>query len=159
MSAERGHHLWAQRFDGPASQSDEARYILATDSGEVFVTGYGYGDGTGKDLVTIRDQVEASSPVGDLPVRAITARAWPNPFNPRVSIAFELPRTAPTLVVVFDTRGHRVATLLEEELGIGSHTTVWDGRHSDGRAAAAGTYLVRVQSGYLQSVQKVVLAK
>jgi hypothetical protein len=154
-----GSQLWAQRFDGPASQSDEARYILATDSGEVFVTGYGYGDGTGKDLVTIRYQVEASSPVGDLPVRAITARAWPNPFNPRVSLAFELPRTAPTSVVVFDTRGHRVATLLEEELGTGSHTTVWDGRHSDGRTAAAGTYLVRVQSGDLQSVQKVVLAK
>jgi hypothetical protein len=154
-----GSQLWVQRYDGPASQSDEAQAILATDNGDVYVTGYGYGEGTAKDLVTIRYQVQTSSPAVDLPLRTITARAWPNPFNPRVSIAFELPRAGHTAVAVFDTRGRRVATLVEEELGTGSHTTVWDGRHTDGRAAAAGTYLVRVQSGNLQSVQKVVLAK
>lgn len=154
-----GAELWAQRYDGPASQSDEARDIIFTAAGDVFVTGYGYGEGTNKDLITIRYQVETASPVGETPGAAIVTSAWPNPFNPKVNISFDLPRDGFASLVIYDLRGRTVATLKEENLTAGLHTAEWSGRDSAGRFVPGGTYLAVVQSGSMRSTQKIVLAK
>jgi hypothetical protein len=159
FDGQNGSELWVQRYNGPAGQSDEARDIICTDQGEVFVTGYAYSVETNKDLITIRYQVETASPATETPAAMIATKAWPNPFNPRVNLSFDLPRDGFASVEIFDARGRQVAVLQSGDLAAGNHTAVWDGRDSAGRSAAAGTYLVRVQSGDLRSVQKVVLAK
>lgn len=159
FDASDGSQLWVQRYDGPASQSDEAHAVLATPQGDIYVTGYGYGEGTGKDLITIRYQAETASPAGDTPAAAIAARAWPNPFNPRVTIAFELPRAGHTSLVVYDLRGREVARLRDGHLTAGPHRAVWDGRDRKGRVAPAGTYLAVVRSGELKTQRKLTLAK
>lgn len=154
-----GEQLWVQRYDGPASQSDEARDVLCTDSGDIVVTGYGYGEGTNKDLITIRYKVETTSPASDTPAAVIASRAWPNPFNPKVNISFDLPREGHATLVIYDLRGKAVAVLRDEVLGAGNHEASWNGRDGSGHVVAAGTYLAQVKSSGLQSVQKLVLAK
>ena len=62
-------------------------------------------------------------------------------------------------VEVFDVAGRRVRSLVEETLPRGWYRTTWDGRNADGRAVAAGTYLVRVQSGSFREVEKVVMVR
>jgi hypothetical protein len=159
FDAENGTQVWAERYDGPASQSDEARDILCTPAGDIYVTGYGYGEGTNKDLVTIHYKVETASPAGETPAAVMATRAWPNPFNPRINLSFELPRTAQTRIEIFDVRGKRVALLRNEVLSEGLHEVSWNGRNADGHPVSGGTYLVQVRSGELTNSRKIVLAK
>jgi hypothetical protein len=159
FDATDGTEVWAERFNGPASQSDEARDVLCTPNGDIYVTGYGYGVGTGKDLVTIHYKVEMASPALDTPAAVLATHAWPNPFNPRVTLSFELPRAGHTSLVIYDVRGQRVATLKDQVLAEGRHEVAWDGRADSGRLASGGTYLVQVKSNGLTSNRKIVLAK
>lgn len=154
-----GTQLWEMRFDGPTSQSDEPGNVIANDAGEIFLTGYGYGSGTNKDMFTVCYQVATLSAVNDTPAVASMSRAWPNPFNPRVNFSFDLPRGAHAHLAVFDLRGRLVTTLVDGVLAEGNHTTSWDGRDRSGRSAPAGVYLAIMTSGQTSSTQKIVLAK
>jgi len=49
-----GNELWVARYDGPGSSGDYARKLAVDISGDVYVTGYGSGDGTELDYVTIK---------------------------------------------------------------------------------------------------------
>lgn len=157
--ATTGDELWVHRWDGPVSGSDEARDLAVTDAGDIFVTGYGYGEDSGKDMITLRLDASGVSPVADLPQVATLMRAWPNPFNPRVNFDFELPRTANIRLTVFDLRGRQIAVLLDDRLESGTHRASWDGRGSDGRAVASGVYLAIIESELGRSSRKIVLEK
>ena len=155
-----GSELWVHRFDGPNSQSDESRDVVCNGRGDIFVTGYGYGVGTSKDFVTIRYQVDTTSAAPETPAASLLARAWPNPFNPRVNIAFEMPHEAHASLVIHDLRGRVVKVLADEIMGAGTHTLQWDGRDGTGQMVASGTYLATVRTGDGQRVnRKLLLSK
>lgn len=83
----------------------------------------------------------------------------PNPFNPRTTIAFELPRTAPVSIDLFDARGRRVRTLVDGERAAGEHRVIWDGADDEGRGVSSGVYFVRMLGGGKRFVQKAVLLR
>jgi len=57
-----GNQLWVARYDGPASDDDKALYLVPDNSGNVYVTGWGLGNGTGADYVTIKYDGVGSRP-------------------------------------------------------------------------------------------------
>jgi hypothetical protein len=59
-------------------------------------------------------------------------------------------------VGVYDLRGR---LLHEQELAAGSQQLVWDGRGPDGRRAASGTYLLRLEGSGRIVTRKVVLLR
>lgn len=96
----------------------------------------------------------------DLPAPfGLGLRAWPNPFNPQLTLSFELPAEAAVRLAVYDVAGRLVRTLHDGPLPAGPQRFVWDGRDDGGRAAASGTYLVRASDGAALTVRKVVLAR
>jgi hypothetical protein len=134
--------------------------MAVTQTGDIFVTGYGYDEATQKDMITLRlDDSGGLSDVAEVPTAAIGLEAWPNPFNPRVNLAFDLPRAADVRLAVFDLRGRQVAVLLDESLAPGPHLAHWDGRLPDGQVAASGVYLAIVDDGLVRSSRKIILAK
>ena len=73
---------------------------------------------------------------------------WPNPFNANATIAFDVARTAPVHLVVYDVLGRRVRALFSgETLTAGHYRTSWNGRDDAGRPAASGVYLYRLTAG------------
>jgi len=154
-----GQQQWAERYDGPASQSDEARDLAVSADGHLYVTGYGYGIDTNKDMITLHYELEDTSPVGDIPVAAGLTRTWPNPFNPRVNFAFDLPAAGAARLEIFDLRGLRVASLVDGHLSSGRHQASWDGRDLQGQPAATGVYLAILRSADIVDTRKIVLAK
>jgi len=72
------------------------------------------------------------------------ALAWPNPFNSRVSIAFNLSQATPVHIEVEDVAGRRVWSTPTQSLPAGRHSLAWSGETDAGTAAAAGIYFLRV---------------
>ncbi len=95
---------------------------------------------------------------GDVP-RVLTADAYPNPFNPATTVAYEVPRRGPATVRIYDVRGQLVRTLVDEAHEAGRYTAVWNGRNDDGAAIASGVYFAEVRSGGESVVRKLALVK
>jgi hypothetical protein len=93
-----------------------------------------------------------------LPVQPSLA-AWPNPFNPRLTVSFSLKEPGMVDVAVFDLRGRRLRALTSGFREAGRHEVQWDGRDGAGRSVAAGVYVVRlVQAGW-PVVRRVTMVK
>ena len=101
--------------------------------------------------------VEVTTPGRTL--RTALAPAEPNPFTQRTRLQFSLDREAPVRLTVVDVTGRKVATLVDERLGVGEHETWWDGRADDGALAAAGVYFYRLESGPAKTTRKLVLLR
>ena len=87
-------------------------------------------------------------------------QAYPNPFNPRTTIAFNLPQKSAVDLHIYDLAGRRVKTLLDgEELQAGRNSVVWGGRDAQDRLVAAGVYFYRLEAGVHQAVQRMTLIK
>ncbi|MCY3735054.1 MAG: hypothetical protein OXG13_01555 [Gemmatimonadaceae bacterium] len=71
--------------------------------------------------------------------------SYPNPFNARTTIGFELARRQPVSLAVHNLTGQQVATLAEGVYPGGVFAVSWDGRDDGGREVASGVYLARLQ--------------
>lgn len=85
--------------------------------------------------------------------------SFPNPFNPGTTIAYRTERDGPVELLVYDLAGRRVATLVDGPVVAGTHEVYWNGRDRAGRAAAAGTYLVRLRADNQVVSRKITMVK
>ena len=84
---------------------------------------------------------------------------FPNPFNPRTAIAFDLPRDSQVALTVYALDGTRVATLVQQILPAGYHEVPWNGCDDRGKSVAAGVYAYRLQAGDLDAIRTMVLVR
>ncbi len=84
---------------------------------------------------------------------------FPNPFNPRTTIKFDLNKTGPVDLAVFDVAGRLVKRLVSETMSAGHHDAVWEGRDSGGRQAAAGVYFFRLKTVDTIDTKRMTLVK
>jgi len=92
--------------------------------------------------------------------RGLALTGYPNPFNPRVDLRFNVPQRAPADVAVFDLSGRLVKTLLSgRQLDAGPHVLTWLGDGDDGRSLPSGTYLARVRVGERVGMRKLSLVR
>ena len=85
--------------------------------------------------------------------------AHPNPFNPRTTIAFELPEERHVRLTVFDIAGREVVVLADGTYGGGRSKAVWNGTDGGGRALASGVYFVRMDAGGECDSKSIVLLR
>ena len=89
-----------------------------------------------------------------LPQGFILSQNYPNPFNPRTVISWQLPVSSQVRLLVYNTIGEEVTTLLSAFLTSGSHSVEWNASH-----LPSGVYLYRLEAaGFVQS-RKMVLMK
>ena len=99
-------------------------------------------------------------PASDLVAAPITAlKAWPNPFNPEVSISFGLAKSGPVKVELFNVRGQRVTKLADRGFAAGEHRLLWDGKDSRGHSVGSGIYFARVSAGKDSRTIKMIMLK
>jgi hypothetical protein len=83
----------------------------------------------------------------------------PNPFNPMTRITFDVARTGPVDLSVFDVAGRLVTTLVHGPLGPGRHQVEWNGVTGRGVHAASGTYFYTLRQGREVETRRMVLIK
>ncbi len=97
---------------------------------------------------------------GDAAVAALSlSRPSPNPLNRGTSLAFAIAERGRAVLAIYDVRGARVRTIVDETMFPGSHERAWDGRNDDGRPVASGVYFVRIETSGRAEEQKVVVLR
>jgi len=119
------------------------------------INGYPFAAGVPLGTFTITKQYVTAVPE----VGILQATAFPNPFNPRTTIAWELPAAGRLRVDIYDVSGRQVRHLRNETYPTGPGQTTWDGRNDTGRVVAAGVYYFRMEFGNLHLTQKLTLIK
>jgi len=84
---------------------------------------------------------------------------YPNPFNPETNINFQLKADADVKLEVYNLRGQKITTLVDEFTSAGNHTVRWEGLNSEGRSVASGMYFYKLSSGDYSTTKKMVLMK
>lgn len=85
--------------------------------------------------------------------------AYPNPFNPSTTIFFVIEESGHVVIDVFNIRGKRVRTLLNQNLDRGKHSVRWFGEDDYGKKLSSGIYFYRMVSGDYSAVKKMILLK
>lgn len=98
-------------------------------------------------------------PGGDEPDVFDLSANYPNPFNPRTTIAYTLPASSRVTLSVFDARGRLVRVLVDGERAAGRHEAVWTGRDAEGIASASGVYFYRLETELGVRTRRMVLLK
>jgi PKD repeat protein len=82
-----------------------------------------------------------------------------NPFRDTSTIQFSLPAASRVSLSVFNTRGQRIRTLVQNRMPGGQHRITWDGRDDDNRNVGSGVYLIRLETGKTVTSTKCVLLR
>ncbi|MBN1465360.1 VWA domain-containing protein [candidate division KSB1 bacterium] len=84
---------------------------------------------------------------------------YPNPFNSRTTIEFQVPEAGEIKIDVMNILGQPVKTIAQERFEAGSHKVVWDGVDDAGHDVVSGTFILRLQAGSRQIVHKILYLK
>jgi hypothetical protein len=102
----------------------------------------------------------AASAVGSgMPAATRLIGNSPNPFNPRTVISFDLARSGPVRMDIYDLKGRRVRQLANRNYEAGRHEIVWDGRDSRGGETASGLYFFRMSTEDEVQTHKMLLVR
>ena len=83
----------------------------------------------------------------------------PNPFNPTTAISFSLENAGQVTLEIFNVKGEKVRTLVNEHFEATSHSVVWNGKDDLGKTSASGVYFYKMRTGSFTSTKKMVLMK
>ena len=84
---------------------------------------------------------------------------FPNPFNPSTTIQFSIENIENVMINVYNMRGQRIRTLVNDYHEAGVHSVVWDGRDEKGYLVGSGIYLYRMETINGTQIQRMLLMK
>jgi len=114
----------------------------------VALSGTGVNTGSGLDLIPAVTELNGN---------------YPNPFNPTTNIKFSLKADSKVALNIYNIRGQKVKSLVNNNMQAGYHSIVWDGRDESGKSVTSGVYFSSFDaaddgSDYT-SVKKMILLK
>lgn len=94
-----------------------------------------------------------------LPANFVLYQNFPNPFNPKTTIQFELEKSALVDLSVFNLLGQEVSSVYQGRLPAGLHRLSWEAISNEGQKLPSGTYLYRLQNGEISETKKMLLIR
>ena len=89
-----------------------------------------------------------------VPEKFELSQNFPNPFNPETKINFQIPTDGFVSLKVFDNSGKEVATLVNQSMTAGFHTT-----NFNASSLSSGVYFYRLETQGFVKVMKMALVK
>jgi hypothetical protein len=145
------HEIPLDAYCSGASQELHFRFRVTTDD-QINLHGWFIDD------LSIR--VEVLVPVSDpqssavMPSRYALMPLFPNPFNARSTIQFELPKAGVVTISIYDLSGRQVKVFEQGQVEAGAHRIAFDATD-----LSAGIYFCRLRAGGFEAIQKLVLLK
>ncbi len=99
---------------------------------------------------------EGNNPVA---VKNSLGKNYPNPFNPSTTIEYSIKENAHVTIEVFNVKGQKVRTLVNENKTTGNHSVVWNGKDDQNKNAGSGVYFYRMTTPTHTATAKMILMK
>jgi Lamin Tail Domain/FlgD Ig-like domain len=117
----------------------------------------------GSKIVTLNFDTNLNTEAGDdLVISAPELIGnYPNPFNPLTKINFNLQLEAEVSITVYNMKGQKIKTLLNELKTAGLHQIEWNGTDDDNKAVSSGLYFYEMKINQMDytNVKKMMLLK
>jgi len=135
---------------------------------DIIVSGYHYwnitavydGDWESEFSETVGYGPGPSSDPNLIPLVTVLDGNYPNPFNPETTISFSVTQNSDFVTLkIFNIKGQKIKTLINEILPAGNHSVVWDGTDDHDKKVSSGVYLYKMQAGNYLETKKMILMK
>jgi len=113
----------------------------------------------GADNVELDARLGGYAAGGDVPAVFRLVQNSPNPFNPKTTVAYDVPRECDMTIRVYDVTGRCVRTLVDGEVEPGRHAVVWDGLGDGGEEVGSGIYFCTMEAPGFRDCRKMTLLK
>lgn len=143
----------------PVEDTDYSDFGLENGSYIYYVKAV-YTDGI-SDSVTVNveiDYVSVDDSVLIPQVIALTGN-YPNPFNPSTTIKLSLPDDENVRIEIFNSKGQKIKTLVNDRLKAGFHNIFWDGKDENNKVVCSGVYFYRMQTKNYSNTKRMLLIK
>jgi len=90
----------------------------------------------------------------DLPREVALSSNYPNPFNAKTVIEYQLPEASEVTLEVYNLLGEKVATLVDGEREAGYKSVIWDAS-----AVSSGLYFYKLTAGDYTNTRRMMLVK
>jgi hypothetical protein len=84
---------------------------------------------------------------------------YPNPFNPSTKICYTLKNAGVTELSIYNIKGQKVATLVDEVKTAGTHEVIWNGVDEHSNNVSSGVYFYRLSAEGKHITKKMILMK
>lgn len=84
---------------------------------------------------------------------------YPNPASQSSSISFNLTKSAPVSIAIYNIKGQKVKDLIGSELKSGNYQFTWNGKDDNGRYCSSGVYYYRIVTPEKNITKKMLLFK
>ncbi len=84
---------------------------------------------------------------------------YPNPFNPILTIRYDLDIKQNIKIDIYNILGQRVTRLFDQEMTPGYHSVQWRGTNNQGVSVGSGIYFVKISNENQSYIRKVTLIK
>ncbi len=108
----------------------------------------------------------AVEPVGihpelqQLPTQLAFTSSFPNPFNPAIQLAYEVPQKTQFITLrIFNLQGELIHTLVHGEQAPGRYQVTWTGSNAQGAAQASGSYIIQLTGGIETTIRRITLLR
>ncbi len=113
--------------------------------------------GSGGDLYVFEVGPPTDAP--DAAATALRMAAYPNPFNPKVTLSVELASAGPLELAIYSADGRLLRQLAAGDFPAGYRQFDWDGKNAAGQDLPSGVYMARAKSAEGENVKRLVLMK
>jgi len=79
-----------------------------------------------------------------IPFTSKLVGSYPNPFNPTTTIKYNLKENANIRIELFNIKGQKVNTLVDQNQDAGYHSVLWNGKDSSENPVSSGLYLYKL---------------
>lgn len=84
---------------------------------------------------------------------------YPNPFNPSTTIEYSVQVIDNIQIIIYNSLGQLVKTLVNETKTPGEYSIVWNGKDDSGSLVVSGAYFYQIQTKDFVSSKKMILLK
>jgi len=84
---------------------------------------------------------------------------YPNPFNPTTTISYNLAVDTEAELTVYNTKGQKVKTLVNQQQQAGTRSVEWNGKDDNNNPVSSGIYFYKIKTNADVKISKMILLK